>query len=176
MSVESASRSCGFRERRSRERSKPVSGRAGPALSEWRVTGPKRAANISRGWSTRTGPRERRHTGSLADNRSVPYIPVGLIHQGALREMVDRARSALGPEVWNVAYRLAEDNTGTPSIFFRITMQDFAMTESAISDSTGRVATVLFDEVRPLENWGLRPYFNFRSVSEQKARPEPDWV
>ena len=116
------------------------------------------------------------HSRSLADTGGVPYIPVGLIHQSALQETIDKAKSVLGPEVWHVAYRVGEDNTGAPSIFFRITMQDFAMTESTISDCTGRVATALFDEIRPLENWGLRPYFNFRRVSEQQKRPDPDWV
>ena len=106
----------------------------------------------------------------------MPYLPVGSINQSALQETVDKAKSALGPEVWHVAYRIGEDNTGTPSIFFRITMQNFAMTETAISDSTGLVATALFDQIRPLENWGLRPYFNFRSVSEEQKRPDPDWV
>ena len=112
----------------------------------------------------------------MADNGEVPYIPVGFIHQGALQETIDKAKSALGPEVWHVAYRIGEDNTGTPFIFFRITMQDFAMTEATVSDFTGRVATALFDQIRPLENWGLRPYFNFRSVSEQQKRPDPDWL
>ena len=115
------------------------------------------------------------HSCSLADTEGVPY-PVGLIHQSALQETIDKAKSLLGPEVSHLAYRVGEDNTGTASIFFRITMQDIAMTETAISECTGRVATALFDEIRPLENWGLRPYFNFRSVSEQRKRPDPDWV
>lgn len=113
---------------------------------------------------------------SLADTVGVAYIPVGLIHQGALQETIDEAKTLLGPDVLHVAYRVDEDNTGTASIFFRITMQDSAMTEAAISECTSRVATALFDKVRPLENWGLRPYFNFRSVSEQRKRPDPDWV
>jgi len=106
----------------------------------------------------------------------VPYIPTGFIHQGALQESIDKAKSALGPEVSHVAFRVGEDDTGAPSIFFRITMQDFAMTEATISDFTSRVITALFDQIRPLENWGLRPYFNFRSVSEQQKRPDPTWL
>ena len=49
------------------------------------------------------------------------------------------------------------------------------MAENFIADVTGRVAAVLFDTIRPLDNWGLRPYFNFRSHSEQLRRPDPDW-
>ncbi len=115
-------------------------------------------------------------TCSLADTVGVAYIPVGLIHQGALQETIDEAKTLLEPDVLHLAYRVGEDNTGTASIFFRITMKDSAMTEAAISEGTSRVATALFDKVRPLENWGLRPYFNFRSVSEQRKRPDPDWV
>lgn len=106
----------------------------------------------------------------------MPYVPTGLIHQGALQQTIDKAKSALGPEVSHVAFRVGEDDTGAPSIFFRITMQDFAMTEATISDFTGRVISALFDQIRPLENWGLRPYFNFRSVSEQQKRPDPTWL
>ena len=104
------------------------------------------------------------------------HIPTGLIHQNELVTHVERAKASLGPEVAHVAYRIGEDSTGAPSIFFRITLLDSATAESIITDVTGRVATILFNEIRPLENWGLRPYFNFRSYSEQQKRPDPDWI
>jgi hypothetical protein len=104
------------------------------------------------------------------------YTAAGLVHQGALQESVEKAKSILGREVAHAAYRLGEDSTDAPSIFFRITMQDDAMAEDVISESTSRVETALFDAIRPLENWGLRAYFNCRSVSEQQERPDPYWV
>jgi hypothetical protein len=104
------------------------------------------------------------------------HIPTGLIHHSELATHIERAKSSLGPEVAHVAYRVGEDSTGEPAIFFRITLLDSATAENIIADVTGRVATVLFDEIRPLENWGLRPYFNFRSYSEQQRRPDPEWV
>ena len=106
----------------------------------------------------------------------VVYTHAGSIHQNALAEQIQRAGSRLGPEVARVAYRTGEDSTGAPSIFFRITLHDWATAENVIADITGRVAGVLFDEIRPLDNWDLRPYFNFRSVSEQLRRPDPDWI
>jgi hypothetical protein len=30
--------------------------------------------------------------------------------------------------------------------------------------------------MRPYENWGLLPYFSFRSKSEQEKRNDPEWV
>jgi hypothetical protein len=104
------------------------------------------------------------------------HIPAGLVHQKELDAHVERAKARLGPEVAHVAYRIREDSTGEPSIFFRITLLDWATAESKITEVTGRVAEILFNEIRPVDNWGLRPYFNFRSYSEQQRRPDPDWV
>jgi hypothetical protein len=53
--------------------------------------------------------------------------------------------------------------TGEPSLFFRILLADASIRDDTIADLTRRIATALFDAIRPLENWGLRPYFNFRS-------------
>ena len=102
-------------------------------------------------------------------------ISTGLIHQRELDAQIERAKASLGPEVVRVAYRIGEDATGAASIFFRITLTDWATAEDVITDITARVATILFDQVRPLENWGLRPYFNFRGTSGQQA-PDPDWI
>jgi hypothetical protein len=82
----------------------------------------------------------------------------------------------LDRRVAHVAYRVGEDSTGAASIFFRITLLDWATAEDVIADVTGSVATILFNEIRPLENWGLRPYFNFRNRSEEQRRPDPDWI
>jgi hypothetical protein len=99
-----------------------------------------------------------------------------LNHQQELAAQIDRVKASLGPEVAHIAYRVGEDSTGAASIFFRITLLDSATDENVIADVTGLVATTLFNEIRPLENWGLRPYFNFRSDSEQQRRPDPDWI
>jgi hypothetical protein len=100
----------------------------------------------------------------------------GLISQRELDTQIERAKASLGPEVTHVAYRVREDSTGAASIFFRVTLRDWATAEDVITDVTGKVATILFDQVRPLEDWGLRPYFNFRSDSDQQRRPDPDWI
>jgi hypothetical protein len=104
------------------------------------------------------------------------HSPTGLIHQRELDTQIERAKARLGPEVAHVAYRIGEDSTGAASIFFRITLRDPATAEDVITEVTGRVASILFDQIRPLDNWGLRPYFNFRSESTQQRRPDPDWI
>ena len=111
----------------------------------------------------------------MRDNRGV-YIPLGLVYQRELIVDFERAKAKLGPEVAHVVYRIREDWTGDPSIFFRITLFDWATAESTIMEVTGNITSILFDEIRPVENWGLVPYFNFRTYSEQQERPDPDWV
>ena len=104
------------------------------------------------------------------------YVPTGSIHQRELDAQIERAKANLGSEVAHVAYRIGEDSTGAASIFFRITLRDWATAEDLITEATDRVAAILFDEIRPLEDWGLRPYFNFRGESDQQKRPDPDWI
>ena len=103
-------------------------------------------------------------------------VPTGYVNQAQLGEIIAEAAQHLGPEVVHVAYRLAPDSTGEPSLFFRILLADAYVGEDTIADLTRRIKTALFDAVRPVENWGLQPYFNFRSKSEQDRRLDPDWV
>ena len=102
-------------------------------------------------------------------------VPPGFVHQGHLDAVIKNTMGSLGPEVANVAYRIGPDSTGEPSIFFRILLADPYVREDTLVDLTRRIATDLLNVVRPLEDWSLRPYFNFRRKSEQDRRRDPDW-
>jgi hypothetical protein len=106
----------------------------------------------------------------------IVQVPTGYVNQAQLGEIIAHAAQHLGPEVVHVAYSLGPDSTDEPSLFFRIVLADAYIREDTITDLTGRITAALFDAVRPLENWGLRPYFNFRSKSEQDRRPDPKWM
>jgi hypothetical protein len=112
---------------------------------------------------------------AASDNGDMPMVPAGYVHLGHLDAVVKEAASLLGPEVVHVTYRTGPDSTDEPSIFFRIVLTDAAIREETIVSVTRRIADVLLAAVRPLENWGLRPYFNYRSKSEQDQRRDPDW-
>lgn len=102
-------------------------------------------------------------------------VSTGYIHRGHLDAIVKEAGALLGPEVLHVAYSIRPDSTDEPSIFFRILLTDAAVREDTIVDVTRRISEVLLAAVRPLEDWGLRPYFNYRSKSEQDRRKDPDF-
>jgi hypothetical protein len=103
-------------------------------------------------------------------------VATGYVNQAQLGDVIAQAAKHLGPEVVHVAYSLGPDSTGEPSLFFRILLDDAYIREETIADLTRRIATTLFDSTRPIENWGLRPYFNFRSKSEQERSQDPEWV
>jgi len=102
-------------------------------------------------------------------------VPSGFVHQGQLDAEIKSAIRKLGPEAVHVAYSLGSDSAGEASIFFRVTLADLFVSEDTITEVTGRIAAILFEQVRPIENWGLHPYFNFRSYSEQQRRPDREW-
>ena len=104
------------------------------------------------------------------------YVPTGFVNQAQLAQSVNAAIQSLNPqEVVHVAYSIGHDSTDDPAIFFRIVLADAASREERLADVTGRVASALFDSIRPIENWGLTPYFSFRSYSEQRMRNDPEW-
>ncbi len=104
------------------------------------------------------------------------YVPAGFVNQAELAQSVKAAIQSLNPqEVVHVAYSIGHDSTDDPAIFFRIVLTDAASREDRLADVTGRVASTLFDWIRPVENWGLTPYFSFRSYSEQRMRNDPEW-
>ena len=102
--------------------------------------------------------------------------PSGIVNQTQLAESVRIAVAKLDKgEVRSVRYSIGADSSGETTIFFRILLSDYASQESRLGDVTSRVATILFDEIRPYENWGILPDFSFRSESEQVKHYDPAW-
>ena len=102
--------------------------------------------------------------------------PDRFCHQTQLTDKVAEAIRKLPEEAVRVTYAFGTDSTGEPSIYFRIVLTDGASREEKLADVTAKITTILFDELRPYENWGLLPYFTFRSKSEQEKRNDPEWA
>lgn len=101
--------------------------------------------------------------------------PRGFVKQGQLAIDVERAKRKLGPNVVRLKHSIGDDTSGEPAIYFRVVLTDSASQEETLAEVTGQIASSLFDDLRPYENWGLTPYFTFRSQSEQSKRNDPDW-
>ena len=102
------------------------------------------------------------------------FVPIAFVNQAQLSTAVIQAVQTLGPEVVRLRHTIGEDTSGDPAIFFRIVLADWAVDEETLADVAGKISTTLINELRPYENWGLLPYFSFRSNSEQSA--EREWA
>lgn len=110
------------------------------------------------------------------DNWCMRMVPAGFVHQTQLRNQIAKAVGRLGKEAVHVYYSLGEDSTGEPSIFFRIVLTDAASKEEKLAEVTSRIDRILSDELRPQENWGLLPYFRYRSKSEHEKLNDSEWA
>lgn len=97
-------------------------------------------------------------------------------NEAEVRKSVEAALAALGPIAQRVNFSIGNDSDGEPAIFFRITLSDEAAKAEKLYQSTSIITSRIFDEVRPLETWGLYPFFTFRSQSEQADLQDPEWM
>lgn len=103
-------------------------------------------------------------------------IARGLVQQAELAKAIGEIKPLLGSDVVSLSYKLGEDWSGDSSVFFRVVLSDQASDRSELLTATSRIASVVVEHLQPLEQWGLLPYFNYRSRAEQAARSKDDWA
>jgi hypothetical protein len=86
---------------------------------------------------------------------------------------VQRIAESLTPEVVEIIATLGNDWSGEPAVFFMVVLADAATQRDQLLGITNRVSQVVVEQVQPLEEWGVLPYFNFRSKSEQANIKQP---
>jgi hypothetical protein len=74
--------------------------------------------------------------------------------------------------VVNLRYTVDNDWSGDPAIFFWITLSDEAARPAVLSQNSRRIIDFFTQRLDPVGQWGLIPYFNFRSHSEQAKLQE----
>jgi hypothetical protein len=74
--------------------------------------------------------------------------------------------------VVNVRYTVDNDWSGDPAIFFWITLSDDAARPEVLSQTSRLIMDFITHRLDPMGQWGLIPYFNFRSQSEQERLKE----
>lgn len=104
------------------------------------------------------------------------YIPRGVAQRGALDAAIADIVGALGPDVVHVRYTLGQDWTGDDAIFFRVLLADRASKGNRLFPATRRVRDRILQTLDPVAQWGLLPYFEFRSQSEQAALKDVAWA
>lgn len=101
------------------------------------------------------------------------YFPSVLAKQ-QVTVAVSAVVKAMAPDVVHIRYDFGEDWSGDQAIFFRILLSDDAA-DRRLDSVASRVVSGL-DQYLDYDGMGLRPYYNFRSVSEQAALREETWA
>ncbi len=69
-------------------------------------------------------------------------------------------------------YTIENDWSGDPAIFFWITLSDEAARPAVLSQNSRRIMDFITQQLDPMGQWDLIPYFSFRSQSEQENLKE----
>jgi len=104
------------------------------------------------------------------------YIAKAFAQQAQLDEAINAVKQAFGPDVLRLRYTLGRDWSGESAIFFRIVLSDRASRRDELLNATNQIATTIVQRLQPLEQWGVLPYFSFRSQSEQATLREEAWA
>jgi ribosome-binding factor A len=103
-------------------------------------------------------------------------VPKAFVHQREFADAVDRVGQKLGANIVRIRHSLDYDSTGDPAVYFRVVMPDSSLTRDKLLEATRHVSFLIEQELQPQEEWGVFPYFRFRSQSEQEAMQEPAWA
>ena len=103
------------------------------------------------------------------------YLPKAFFHPDEFADAVERVERKLGDKVIRIRHTLDYDSTGDPAVKFRVVMPDSSLEKGKLLESTRIVSNVIQQELNPHEQWGVYPYFRFRSQSEQQKMQEPAW-
>jgi hypothetical protein len=105
------------------------------------------------------------------------YIPTGFINTTEVEKAVEEFLKTLGPEVVRVRYNIGEDWSGDTALYFRVVLADSVSGDMKTFVAVAqRVRRSFFEQLKPLENWGLFPYINFRTNAEQNELNDPKWA
>ena len=72
----------------------------------------------------------------------------------------------LPPQVISVTPTLGNDWAGEPAVYFQIIITDNAVPRRNLLAFTKDISHDIIQRIRPLEEWGVLPYFNFLTQSD----------
>jgi hypothetical protein len=104
------------------------------------------------------------------------YIARAFAHQAQFFSAIAQVANALPPGVVNVTPTLGTDWNGESAVFMEVILADNAIPRPELLSFTKQVSQAIVQQVRPLEEWGVLPYFNFLTQSEQAQIKEPSWA
>ncbi len=99
-------------------------------------------------------------------NNTVVIIPRAFANQVEFFSAVDAVTAGFPPGVFSVTPTLGTDWDGDPAVFFKVILVDDAVPRAQLLAFTKEISRAIAWQVRPLEEWGVLPYFDFVTQSE----------
>ena len=101
----------------------------------------------------------------MRDNMVV-QLPRAFVQEREFRAAVDRVAQSLAPDVTRIITTLEFDWNDEPVASFMVIVSDDARRDR-FHDVARHVEASIEEQVDPHLEWGVWPFFNFRSQSEQ---------
>ena len=95
------------------------------------------------------------------------YFAKGIAHSAELQIKLNGIMPKPSPGVVQWRHTFGNDWSGDPAIFFWVTLTDETSKRVNLSKATAAFKKAITDRIDFLNDWGLLPYFHFRSESEQ---------
>lgn len=102
------------------------------------------------------------------------YIARAFAHQAEFFGAIGQV--ALPAQVVSVTPTLGTDWNGESAVFFQVILGDNAVPRPQLLNFTKQISQAIVQQVRPLEEWGVLPYFNFLTQTEQSRIKQPAWA
>jgi hypothetical protein len=102
------------------------------------------------------------------------FIARAVAHQAQFLAAV--AQVVLPHQVLSVTPTVGTDWNGEAAVFFEIILDDNSVPRAQLLAFTKQISRSIIQEIRPLEEWGVLPYFNFLTQSEKAKMKEPTWA
>ncbi len=104
-------------------------------------------------------------------------VPRALVQQNQFDTAISEVERTLHPQVVRVRYDFGDDATGDAAVFFRVLLSDdTASRRDQVLNVADRFESAIYQRVEPLEQWGVLPYFRYRSQAEQTQLNDPAWA
>ena len=113
-------------------------------------------------------------TRSPSRDNGVVYIARAFVQQRQFLNKIAQIAHGLPPQVISVTPTLGSDWAGEPAVYFQVVFADNAIPRQTLLAFTKDISHTIVQRVRPLEEWGVLPYFNFLTQSEAARMPQPD--
>jgi hypothetical protein len=101
------------------------------------------------------------------------YLTRAFLNEPEFAAAAKEMEEKLKPHLIRLRYRLDEDWTGAPAVFFTAILPDPAFEWDNLSAAMARIADPITFELEPLEKWGVRPFFRYLSLSDVEKVNEP---